>query len=863
MSYQGPKVTVTQNFDLSAPDVAVEDLPSAIAASAYYVGDKENQGPMDGVGDDIKLYPYANTVNSVEDWPREIYEFYPIRVYVDGDTERVDITDDVSILDNGVEFDEFERYTTVSETEPQAAKALFFKRDTPAVQVGQILVGDATVIVLDAPMSQSEQDNIVVGMPVGLRVTGDPVTDYVVTAYVDTVIDSTQIKLQAPAAVASYDAVIVGTYQVNQKGGPVVLTSTSAPCVLYDLQANFSADGVAIGDIVCFKSPQNPAGADILIEASVVQVLSKNMLIYNTITQGTGRTDYDIKTVKRWDQTVGIGTNVTSYSIKRMVSFSANYGYKEPAGTIVVGTVSGGGLSFVLDVAPINAAGLDTPIEGDVVAFTTAVTALTARLADGPNLRKFYIQSISKAGDDWTITLDAPGETSIDVTPVALTAGQHVTMWKPTVSHDILMDYRAWNPTEAEVVQRISGVEKIKDLWADGGDIADENELAFMAQAQHVASGAGVNYAINVNPADQLSSYANALDKLKMVDCYSHAFGTTDPGVNALVSPYVNDQSDPERGHERIGTLTYSEWDVYLKRVGESSAVAADGQVTITAPIPLPVGVRRGDAIYLIDTTTREIVANGLLTATPSALDTILFTDIAGFTSASTLDYRIQATDPNDQAIAIAALSIANRRVKILWPGWFVAQGSTTDFKTFPPYYISATRSGLDSGVVPSQSFTNFPYSVTGLSNISLNTNLGLFDSDALDIIGGGGIDVQIQEVASSQTIKSRHDLTTDMTGIETREWSITKQVDVAAKTYRSAIKPYIGRNITPKFLQFLGEVCSVVATTIIKGKIVRGASTATVVQDPLVVDKVNITVAISIFVAGNRIDITLNVLSR
>ncbi|HDK27229.1 MAG TPA: hypothetical protein ENG48_09140 [Candidatus Atribacteria bacterium] len=867
-TYKGPKVTVRQNFQLSAADVAVENLPSAIAASAFYVGDKENIGRFDGVGDGEINYPYEYTIHDIVDWPREMFNFYPIKVHVKSDIGNIEITDDVGIDDTGISFDEFEDFEIISSLNPKNAKALFFKRDTTTVKVAEIEVADLTIIVLSSALSESEQANIVPGMPVGLRVKDDPITDWDVTAYVESLVDSTHIKIQAPGTAAEYDGILVGTYQLTQKWDQTVVTATAAPCLLYDIEANFTANDIKEGDIVKFTSPQNPLGADTYIEASIVQVLSSRMLIYNIINMGVGRIDYEKNAVKRFDQSVAIGMNITSYSIRRMVSFSENRGYKDinTAAGVPIGAVAGDGLSFSLDVTVIlgDPNITDTPEEGDIAAFSTANVAAGDRVVDLDPLRKYKILSIAKNGNDWTITLNKKARQSDVIPETVIASGNFIHLFKPVVSHDVLLDYRAWNPTEAGVVQRISSVEKLKELYADSGTIYDENELPFMAISTLGATGNGVIYAINVDPRDLAVNYLDAMNKLKQVDCYSHAFGTTDGGVNALVPPYVDNQSDPERGHERCGTLTFSEWDVYLKRVGESTNVSIDGLVIITEAIPLPVGVRRGDKIYIIDQDNNKILAEGLLTATPAAITTVLNTDIVLEDALTgTYDYRISATDPNDQAIAISNLSYTNRRIKVCWPGWFQAEGRD-GFKMFPPYYYTAYRVGMDSGQIASQAFTNLPYSIVGLKNITLNTNKGSFDGDALDIIGGGGIDIQVQETAVSQSIKSRHDLSTDMASIETRSWSIMKQVDVAAKTYRNACKPYTGRyNITTKFLQFLGEVCGIASSTLIRKKILRGASTAKVNQDPDVVDKINITIEISVFVANNRIDITLNVTTR
>lgn len=181
-----------------------------------------------------------------------------------------------------------------------------------------------------------------------------------------------------------------------------------------------------------------------------------------------------------------------------------------------------------------------------------------------------------------------------------------------------------------------------------------------------------------------------------------------------------------------------------------------------------------------------------------------------------------------------------------------------------PPYYITANIVGRDGSIIVSQSFTNWSFTPYGLSNITLGTNFH-FKKDELDTIGAGGIDIMIQDASTSQTIKSRHDLTSNMDAIEFREHSITKQADVSAKTYRSAIAPYTGKyNITDDLLRFVGMICNIVSQKLVKTPgIVAGAEVTSIKRDEVIADKINIFIKITVFVAGNYYEVELLVKSR
>ena len=181
-----------------------------------------------------------------------------------------------------------------------------------------------------------------------------------------------------------------------------------------------------------------------------------------------------------------------------------------------------------------------------------------------------------------------------------------------------------------------------------------------------------------------------------------------------------------------------------------------------------------------------------------------------------------------------------------------------------PPYYITADIAGRDGRILVSQSFTNMSFTPYGLSNITLNTNFH-FKKSELDTIGAGGIDIMIQDQSTSQTIKSRHDLTSNMDAVEYREHSITKQADVSAKTYRSAVAPYVGKfNITDDLLRFIGQVCNIVSQKLTKTPgIIANATVSSIKRDEVIADKINIYITITVFVAGNYYDIELLVKSR
>jgi hypothetical protein len=449
---------------------------------------------------------------------------------------------------------------------------------------------------------------------------------------------------------------------------------------------------------------------------------------------------------------------------------------------------------------------------------------------------------------------------------VAYETGDFIDAWFPCVETEIVSDFRAIRSEEHNVVKRIGSVKDIYTAWvrSEETSIDPRNELAFMMNIIFSSSGGKVCYGINVDSsANNLSSeYAEALEELKLKDVYSHSFGTTDAGVNGIIGDYCDEQSEPYEAHERIGIICYDTDDLYL--IGSDGIDTIDGTtglVTLNGAVNLiSAGVTVGDKVNVFDTDGLSVITLNVL-ETPTVSNKVM-TDYSG-TNIVTGSVKIESGRKDDQAVRAGSIKYGNRRVTQIFPGWFYAEYNGTRM-LMPPYFISAALAGADSGTLVSQSLTNSPFSIPGLSNIELNTNT-YFKKLQLDEIGAGGVNIMIQDTAISQTIKSRHDLTTNMDAVQYRERSVTKQADVSAKTLRSAVDPYVGRyNVQdPNLFRFLGEVCSVVCTKLITDTIIYKIIVDSISRDEVIDDKINFFVTATAYIAGNYYDITMLVKTR
>jgi hypothetical protein len=122
-----------------------------------------------------------------------------------------------------------------------------------------------------------------------------------------------------------------------------------------------------------------------------------------------------------------------------------------------------------------------------------------------------------------------------------------------------------------------------------------------------------------------------------------------------------------------------------------------------------------------------------------------------------------------------------------------------TRVQQVPAYFAACSIAGQVAQWKSSQPHTSTP--VLGLSG-ALQGSTGYLSETALQVIAAGGTWI-LEQLNENSFITTRHQLTTDMTSVETREYSITKQVDFGAKVMRLFLEPIIGPNVvTDKLLK-------------------------------------------------------------
>lgn len=838
-TYRGPYVGVQQVFQTSPAAIAVENLPTAVIGTAYDVYKDEKLLSYDGVsssGTSVTTPWIVSGDNKViysESQGKKIYNQYPpaFSVIDSENGNQIAITP-TSFGSTGVEITGLSTFNIAQYTNLTKAYIPYFEATGILVRVV-----DATN---KKKLTLANGRFIDAGIVSGLRVVGTDNSVAVTIGYVDYVESNTVLYLKSDytqAGATSVTAVYVGAAIDD-----TTLTINKA-CYLYDPTVNFARLGVKRGDVI----KDITSNTMVIDNTSVVSVVSDNLIeIFagaaesaNYMSTADGASLRIDRVYSSTGDVIYFTAMVQNYDVARFLGFTEQYdnnGYQGAiAGSTLTLSAGSDGLSMVA---------------GDKVVIAGVIYTI-----------------LSGSGASYTI------DKSATVSATALVAFNSSSK----IVNDILADYRAVK------VDNLGVVFKSSDTTLTGsagvfGVSSVYNELAFMVGIVLGVNGGRVCYAIAVDPTESIATqYTDALEALKFYDVYSHCFGTDEAGVNAMIPSYCDEQSAPYEGHERIGVIAYNEQDVYkiTEAAGGSPAVSTTGEVKIAAgSVNLQaLGITIGDKITFYKSTSTVDGDIGYYTATvtasPSDAVTVQTDWVSTIVPVITGNLVFRAGNKSRQANMIKALGSGNHRVTTVWPGTFYADTTASGAVPaltnvqLPSYYISALVAGMDGGQNVSQSFTRLLTGIPGLSNIQLRTS-SYFRKADLDIIGSGGIDILVQANPVSNTIYSRHDLTGDMSAVELRERSITKQADSAAKTLRAAFDPYVGKfNISPRLIKFLDQIGSAVRNVIIRDGVLVDLQINSIKRDPVIADKINVLVTATVFVAGNYYDITMNVVSR
>ena len=488
---------------------------------------------------------------------------------------------------------------------------------------------------------------------------------------------------------------------------------------------------------------------------------------------------------------------------------------------------------------------------------------------------------------------------------------------------DIYVDYTALRKdvTASAADPGLLVFNSIAEVEANIGPISPDNPLAFgmylaFLNTSNINIAAfGIDEVTADAPQGTVKAYAEALDFLEMKEVYAIAPLTHDNEVFKVVSQHVTYMSGPtgkkermaiccpELPSEKLSTLAFSSSDFEISEEGGGKFRITDangGNIMLALnestvkdsngnPMNASEGAsflpeqdlyldRAGDAFrYLI--TEMPSVDSVIIEPTNDVWRPGVYgpgsggnsdgyyasenpVDWAASGEAATIYVRQAATDlattggklSTCETLAGIAEEYSNRRLVLVLPDQVgVSIGGLE--AAVSGYYLGGAIAAMIGQQNPSQPFTNLP--MVGFTR-PIGSN-DLFSENAMSTAAAGGIYWVVQDNPGGALV-SRHQLTTDLTSIKTRELSILKSVDYVAKLMRTQVKRFIGKNnITKQLLEAvsLGMQGSLASVT---GSVVAEATLDSLTQDSDQPDTIRAEVTLVPFYPANYIKITIYV---
>lgn len=362
------------------------------------------------------------------------------------------------------------------------------------------------------------------------------------------------------------------------------------------------------------------------------------------------------------------------------------------------------------------------------------------------------------------------------------------------------------------------------------------NPLAFGASLAMGASGRSTNV-LGADPAN----LAPATIKLESQDVYAISVLTGVRAEAELFSAHVTQMALPENKKERIAFASPDV--VYTNETDDNTTEAANADKNTTAEAVKETAAALGNKRFFqvrpdMGWVESEVHISTLRSGFISAVYAM---DLKPkLTANATINgTRYRAYDDITDAVLDGLEADGKIKIRAYYP--------------VPGYIFTAALVGQVSAKEPAAPLTN-----SGVPGIAmLNRSNGYFSPTQLNTIASGGNWVLEQRAVGA--IVNRHQMSTDAVTIETRELSITTQVDYAANFFRDLVSPLIGTKvISDSFINQLTALMKGVAQDLVEDKHVRDLQVQSVYQDDLEPDTIKADILLLPLYPLNYIKITL-----
>lgn len=619
----------------------------------------------------------------------------------------------------------------------------------------------------------------------------------------------------------------------------------------------------------------------------------------------TGLVEFSfLNVIKGKSDTVNGAGDFVTFSVD-----SAPYRYEAnvvtPSSIVVVGTLPSFAATIVvlgtIPTGTVDSGAGATDFSAGVIKFSTAgyvqsvFAGMTARLSNNTNSPSrdgdYTVTAISVLNNTITVS-PAPGVSTeedgeVQViqfldTPVVYRRG--IPYRNSAASYDLIKQLSDRWTADIEVSFHalrmdlpLNGLMELSsraDIETVIGVITPDNPLAMgcdMIVRSGLADGVRTFYAL-ATTGDSVGAHTDAMEVLETSDVYFIVPMTQDEAVISAYKAHVDVQSEAPNKHERVVIVNTKlvTYESILPLAGTAIPTGTiDTANTIVAVVDWGI-VNQGDVIKVLVNpgaddeaveTSNRVVSIDLGTNTVTVLAPWPAA-LVGQTRSFRVDtYPLTKSEQAENWRDYAA-SMQDSRVMVIRPD--NVELSYTDKTVVPSVgrtvtvggqYACAAFAGLAAALEPSAPMTNV--GVPGLVRL-IHSN-DYFRPDQLNVIAEGGNNILVQETRNSIPY-SRHQLTTDMRSLVSREFSIIKLVDYSAKFVRNSLRPYIGnRNITTQYLAQLRGTCEAIIRALVRGEVLLSKTELlSLKQDVDSPDQIIIEIALDVPYPANRIYVTL-----
>lgn len=453
----------------------------------------------------------------------------------------------------------------------------------------------------------------------------------------------------------------------------------------------------------------------------------------------------------------------------------------------------------------------------------------------------------------------------------------------------VYVEHRDRLNTWCGTVGSIDDIDDISTVFSDGPVIDPDNPLVFgVYKALQNANGTAVKFtAVCSSSPVTLNDWLDALNALQSRDdVYSLVPLTFDKQVQDAFVAHVEAQSASDVGRWRIAWLCRQAQEskgVYTtsQAVGAESddpvlatitddpntsgtqytLVSAEGEQFITDP---DSDVKAGDIVranYVDD-------GFGNITYDEYVIDAVLNDEelrlTSGPSSAVSVASKIEIwrnlskTQLAQELATYPGEAGGTRRAYLVWPDEIGNAG-----QTFAGYFLCASLAGLRSASYPHRPLTNVE--IVGYDDVSRTTEF--FNESQLNTMAAAGYWIVTQD-PNDGDVFTRHQLSTNNEDLLRVEQSITTNVDSISYTFLRRLAPYIGRaNVTPTMINIIeGEVEAVLnffqnfSPNDELGPQLLGATIDTLQQHPVLSDRIQVLLDITVPAPLNNIELRLRV---